>query len=70
MKPSEMEMLDIITSYGPITNRSLAEMSSYCKRTIRYALKMLIEIGQVERRTYVHDPRQYLYFSRSEERAS
>lgn len=70
VKPSEAEVLDLITTYGPITGRVLLEMSSYCRRTISFAIRRLAELGLVVRRTYLHDPRQYLYSARNEGRAS
>ena len=69
MRPSEIKILDLVTTWGPITSATLEEMSSYCRRTIRYALRKFVKEGQIERRVSVRDPRQFIYSSCAEKRA-
>lgn len=64
LRQSEVEVLDIITVWGPITTKELVAKSSYQARTVRAALKRLLAGGQISRRPRLQDLRQWLYACR------
>lgn len=61
MRQSELEVLDLITTWGPITTKDLVAKSAYHARTVRAALKRLLAAGQILRRPRLQDLRQWLY---------
>ncbi|RLG59522.1 sugar kinase [Candidatus Geothermarchaeota archaeon] len=60
--PSVKLVLKAIQFYGPMTQRDLVQKTMLPPRTVRYALKILLNKGVIKRRPLVEDVRHYIYY--------
>jgi len=62
MPPSARFVLSVLEhSEGPLTSREIAQRTTLPSRTVRHALKVLMELGLVERLTDLRDARRCVY---------
>uniref|UniRef100_A0A7C4DA01 NAD kinase n=1 Tax=Staphylothermus marinus TaxID=2280 RepID=A0A7C4DA01_STAMA len=59
--PSVKFIYKMLETYGSLTMRELVELTNLPPRTVRYALKILVEKGVVERLTSLRDARVSIY---------
>lgn len=61
LPPSAMEVLSILRREGPLTPKDLFGRTNLAPRTVRYALKVLLDSKLVKKVPNLHDLRQNLY---------
>lgn len=61
LPPSAVEVLSILRREGPLTPKDLFGRTSLAPRTVRYALKVLLDSKLVKKVPNLHDLRQNLY---------
>ncbi|MHA1594413.1 MAG: transcriptional regulator, SarA/Rot family [Candidatus Baldrarchaeia archaeon] len=59
--PSTWEVYRIIKEKKVVTSKDIINETTYSPRTVRNALKMLLEAGLIRRIPNLEDARQYLY---------
>ncbi len=59
--PSALEILSILRREGPLTPKDLFEKTSFAPRTVRYALKVLLDNKLVKKVPNLQDLRQNVY---------
>lgn len=62
LTPSQMEVLRIIKdAHKPKSSSEIIKESPYSQRAVRYALKTLLQIGIIEKHSFLPDMRQSRY---------
>lgn len=61
LPPSALEVLSVLRREGPLTQKDLFEKTDLAPRTVRYALKVLLEYKLVKKIPNLHDLRQNFY---------
>ncbi|MCG3220385.1 MAG: winged helix-turn-helix transcriptional regulator [Candidatus Heimdallarchaeota archaeon] len=59
---SGKKLLSILEKKGPLTQKQLIKASAIPARTARYALRRLIELGLIVKRSNLSDMRSVFYF--------
>jgi DNA-binding MarR family transcriptional regulator len=55
-------VMTVLENKNPLTQKELIEKSALPARTVRYALKRLIELGLIVKRNNLQDMRSIYYF--------
>lgn len=61
LPPSALEVLNILKREGPLTPKDLFERTSFAPRTVRYALRVLLDNKLVKKVPNLQDLRQNVY---------
>ena len=61
LSPSIKEIFDILKENGPQTPKQISAQTSYAPRTLRYALKKLLELDLIKKTPNFEDLRQNFY---------
>ena len=60
---SSQKIYEIVKKKGPLTQKDVIEESDIPARTARYAIKRLIELGLIVKRSNLSDMRSVFYFA-------
>ncbi|MHA1711859.1 MAG: MarR family transcriptional regulator [Candidatus Freyarchaeota archaeon] len=61
LPPSALEVINILRKEGPLTPKELFEKTTFAPRTVRYALKILLDRKLVKKVPNLNDLRQNKY---------
>ncbi len=59
---SSQKLVTVLENKNPLTQKELIKRADLPARTVRYALKRLIELGIIIRRSNLQDMRSVYYF--------